>query len=262
MRSRCSRVLKFTIFVCVSVFVLVSVGACDSESAQERAKIITPEEFRTLQGARAQLGQVIEDLSKAIDPVVSQPERRAKVAAVVKKYQKEMPEPNKTYKSPTTQPEDFETQFKGTVTGDLVQMDTSVSWKGDEGTSIDAVSAWYVANDYVQVINSMYGLEDFEDYIVRHTLNGGARINPSDPPDNMAANQSMVFGGSSFPGMGAVNINIVYGPDGNIKYAVGLQELGGEYRAATVPDIEARFVLNASEALRGGDSLLLDRTRL
>lgn len=266
MRFRRSKVTRLAICVGVSVFVLVSVGACESESAQERAKIITPEEFGTLQSARTQVGQVVEDLSKAIDPTVPQEERRARVAAVVKKYEKEMPKPSM---GPTSQPENpdeltdrLENLLKGTLTGDLVQMEKSVSWKDDGGIATDAVSAWYVANSYLQVINSMYGLDEFEEYVLQHTLDEGTRINPSDPPDNMSGNQSKGFGGSSFPGTGSVSIKLMYGPDGNINYAVGLQELGGEYRAATVADIEARFVLNAAEALREGDSLLLDRTRL
>ncbi len=267
MQSRYSNAARLGICICVSVLVLVTAFACDSRSPQERAGIITPEEFTTLQGVRAQLGPVIEDLSKAIDPAVPQAERRARVAAVVKKYEKEMPRPSI---GPTAMPENpdeitdrLEDRLRGTLTGDLAQMDKSVSWKVDGGIATDAVSAWYVANSYLRVIDSMYGLDELEEYVLQHTLDEGTRINPSDPPDNMSGNQSMGFGGSGFTGGGgSVSVNIMYGSDGKISYAVGLRELGGEYRAATVADIEARFVLNAAEALREGDSLLLERTRL
>lgn len=242
----------------LALAVVALAGSGCGYASEERVKIITSREFATLQNARTKISRMLADLERATDAALPPAERQASAAAVVEKYREDMPGPGI---APTNEhPDDFDRLFRGTTTGDLMEMNRSLSWKDEDGTSMDAISAWYVANDYLAAIENMYGLEDFMGYLALHTMEDGTRINPANPPD-MPPGSMRVFG-NAIKGAG-VGVNVSYDDEGNIKYVLySNSSIWSVRRDASVPDIEARLVVNAREAVSEGDGILVERADL
>lgn len=253
--NRISGPFKFQVALAGLALAAATFAGC-GQASNERVKIITPSEFRALQKARAGISRMMNDLDRATDAALPLADRLAKVAAVVRQHERDMPKPQMTETNEL--PEDFDERFRGTITGDLLEMNKSMSWKENDGTGQDSISAWYVANFYLAAIHNMYGLKDFEDYLARHTLDDGTRINQADPP-NMPAGSMRTFG-NSVTGAG-VGVNISSDEKGDISYVMSSSSrLWSGRQEASVSDIEARFIGNAREAVGEGDALLIERT--
>jgi hypothetical protein len=95
-------------------------------------------------------------------------------------------------------------------------------------------------------------LQDFQKYVAEHTVAEGAKINPSNPPDQMQPNAQQGF-------QSDLSVNITYDPaTGAIKYILGEHEPDYMLSNSTPAQIGNQFVLDARYWLTQGDDFLLD----
>ncbi len=236
----------------------VGLSGCSSSKPPASAKVIDKEQFQVLQKARGELGSFIQDSSTALNPTYALATRLEQLNAVIAKYKGKFPKPE--FAALDQRPADFNKKLEGTLTGDLLEFNKTVTWNPKEGgKASDAISAWYVANDYLTAVDYLYGLQDFEKYIIEHTTEEGTRSNTTNPIDNMESGMK-VFGSEGFPS-GGISVNTtVDAATGLVTYRL----LNESDIVEEVPlgQIENAFITGALKQMQQGSDLLLDRARL
>lgn len=216
---------------------LVALEGCGSGTS---SRSIDAEQFTALQQARNEVSAMIAETAEAADPNRPLPERLARIEAVLAKHEARMPQTSLTPTGPGAKPGE---QVAGTVLRKLLAFEMQSS-------------AAIAADSYLRAANTLYGLRDFEQYLLKHTVDNGTAVNPADPPENMETSQTRVFSGG-------VGVRITYDPsNGQIKWILG--ENPPDYRLSdsSVPQIEAQFIKNAQWWWTQGGNIVLDDTRL
>lgn len=247
-------------------FASAGCGAPGESAVPGEARTISLEQYRLLREARMELGQFIDEVNQAIQPAVYDPqnglqpqslERRAeRVGAVIEKYGKKLPEPSSVTTGQVAPGEAAE--LEGTLTGSMLELDRPLVYMDPEGREqSEPPFAWYVANSYLAALNAVYGLLDFEEYLLEHTADEGVNANRNNPPEQMGANGTRQFGN---PGMyGSVGVNITWDPaTGVISYQLGPDKSMTSPVATDVPGIEQAFISLARDAFQTGDGTLLE----
>jgi len=144
------------------------------------------------------------------------------------------------------------------LTLSLMDLNKAIVVKDKNGhVSEDAQAAWYPASSYLNAVDFVHGLGDFQRYLLQHTLDDGTRVNPADPPASMNRNEAKIFGNvATFAGVG---VNITWDPaTGLITYRLdGLKQLVSEQPSST-NDIEQQFIIGARDCSMQGYELLIE----
>lgn len=247
-------------------FTVAGCGAPGESEAPGGARTISLEQYRLLREARMELGQLIDEANRALQPTVYDPqtglqpqslERRAeRVGAVIEKYGKKLPRPQSILTGRITPGE--AAKLEVTLTGSMLELDRPLVYTDSEGREqSEPPFAWYPANMYLTALEAVYGLLDFEEYLLEHTADEGATVNRNNPPEQMSANETRQFGNAGMHGL--VGVNITWDPaTGHISYQVGPDKSFTTPVATDVPGIEQTFIVQARDAFQAGDGLLLE----
>jgi hypothetical protein len=205
-------------------------------------KTINAGQFNLLQKARSEIGTMIQETSEALNPSLTLAQQRDKVTGVLEKHKGKMPDPQSFPTQPDMRRSVAAQRLKKTLEGqlnDLVE------------PAIDS-SATFMSQMYQRAIGDLYGLRDFQKYVAEHTVAEGAKINPSNPPDQMQPSAQQGF-------QSDLSVNITYDPaTGAIKYILGEHEPDYMLSNSTPAQIGNQFVLDARYWLTQGDDSLLD----
>lgn len=238
--------------VLVSAVALAGCGGASSESGTPPdTRTITSEQYRLLRKVHMELGQFIDEANQAIQPTdysaesglqsQSLSQRAGRLKAVIEKYGDELPgAPSLSGKQMT--PEEA-AELEGTLTGSMLELYQPTSESGSWAGS--------VAYEYLSALNEIYGLDDFESYLLEHTKDEGATINPDDPPDRMGPNETK--------GFGSLGVNISWDPSsGLISYQLGPNKTFTSPIETSIPDLEQRFIIGARDSFQVGDGILIE----
>ena len=240
---------KLFLAVLVSTLAVAGCGGSSSESGSNPGTgTMTSQQYRLLRQVHMELGQFIYETNQAIQPTAttesgeqsqSLSQRAAKLKAVFKKYGKELPRPP-SFEGEQVPPE-VAARLKGTLTGSMLELyqptSESESWTG---------------SGYLGALDEVYGLYDFESYLLRHTKDEGATINPDDPPDQMDPS-------SETKGFSSVGVNISWDPSsGRITYQLGPNKSVTSPIQMSIPELEQRFIIEARDNFQVGDGALIE----
>ncbi len=251
------------------------VSGCGAGTSSKQ-KTINAGEFRLLQKARGEIGTMIQETSEALNPSLTLAQQRDKVTEVLEKHKGTMPDPQSFPTQPNMRSSVAAQRLQKTLEGQLnklvrlqlvspnrVSLGCMVHGTNGSQNSAEQVgyalvsaqldsSAAYVSQLYQRAIGDLYGLQDFQKYVAEHTVAEGAKINPSNPPDQMQPNAQQGF-------QSDLSVNITYDPaTGAIKYILGEHEPDYMLSNSTPAQIGNQFVLDARYWLTQGDDFLLD----
>ena len=239
--------------VLVSAVAVAGCGGASSESgATPGTRTITSQQYRLLREVHMELGQFIDEANQSIQPTAysaesglqsqSLSQRAGRLRAVFEKYGDELPRPPSLSGEKMTPQE--AAGLKGTLTGSMLELYPRT--RGSESW------AKYVADNYLRALNDLYGLYDFESYLLQHTKDEGAMINPDDPPKQMDPT-------SETKAFGSVGVNISWDPSsGRITYQLGPNPSVTSAIQMSIPDLEQRFIMEARDNFQVGDGLLIE----
>jgi hypothetical protein len=221
-------------------------SGCGGGGASSGRNMINAGQFNVLQKARSEIGTMIQETSEALSPSLTLAQKRERVNEVLEKHKGGMPDPQSFPTQPNTQHVVATKKLQKTLEGQLNEL---VQAQGDS-------SAALMSQMYQRAFGDLYGLKDFEKYVAEHTVAEGAKINPSNPPDQMQTNAQQWF-------RRALSANITYNPaTGDIKYILGEHQPDYMLSNATPGQIENQFILDAKYRLTEGDNSLLDDTKI
>ena len=236
--------------VLVSAVAVAGCGGASSESgATPGTRTITSQQYRLLREVHMELGQFIDEANQSIQPTAysaesglqsqSLSQRAGRLRAVFEKYGDELPRPPSLSGEKMTPQE--AAGLKGTLTGSMLELyqptSESESWAG---------------SGYLGALDEVYGLYDFESYLLRHTKDEGATINPDDPPDQMDPS-------SETKGFSSVGVNISWDPSsGRITYQLGPNKSVTSPIQMSIPELEQRFIIEARDNFQVGDGALTE----
>jgi hypothetical protein len=247
------RLMGILLLMCFVAIVQTGCGTTDSATVQP-GRSIDLQDYKLLRKVHMELGQFIFELNQAIQPPASLSQRSRKVVAIIKKYEHLLPLPSFQAIGPV--PVSEKKRLKGSLTLSMMELNHEVDAKDEQGRAVqDLPFAWYPASQYLEATNSLYGLKEFYDYLLKHTLDEGTKINPKDPPEPMDG--GMKIFGSNSP-HGGVYVNISWDPNiGSVVYRLGgyLEPISTE---ASVSEIEQRFIIDARVEMQIGDGLVLE----
>ena len=202
---------------------------------------INADQFRVLQKARNEIGTMIHEVSEAANPSLPLAQRLEKVTAVLKKHQKAMPDPTTLPRPSSPHYKAAKAKWLKTLEGQLEELSGAASG---------------VAGMYERSLQDLYGIKEFEKYLLEHTTDEGSKINTANPPPNMGPGETQNF-------MWDNKVNIAYDPaTGAIRYILGEHPPDYRLSEASVPHIESQFILDAQYWMNGGNRSLLEDTRI
>ena len=227
----------------LGILMLVTLAATGcGGGASAGGKTINAAQFNLLQEARAEIGTMIQETSEALNPSLTLAQQREKVTAVLEKHKGKMPDPQSFPMQPNAQRATAPLKLQQTLEG---RLNALISAQLDS-------SAAFVAQMYQGSLDDLYGLQSFQDFLAKHTVAEGTRINPSDPPQQMQPSEQQRFPGT-------LSANITYDPaTGDIKYILGEHEPDYMLSNSTPAQIQNQFVVDAKSWLTQGDDDLLD----
>jgi len=227
------------------VAVLLAAAGCGGGTSAG-GKTINASQFNVLQEARAEIGTMIQETSEALNPSLTLAQQREKVTAVLEKHKGKMPDPQSFPKQPNAQRATASPTLQKTLEG---RLNALISAQLDS-------SAAFVAQMYQGSLDDLYGLQSFQDFLAKHTVAEGTRVNPSDPPQQMQPSEQQRFPGT-------LSANITYDPaTGDIKYILGEHEPDYMLSNSTPAQIQNQFVVDAKSWLTQGDDDLLDDAKI
>ena len=238
MRKRSIASVVFALALAVALGVIAT--GCGGETSSRNW--IDAQQFTTLQKVRNEVSTMIQEVAEASNPSSPLAERLARINAALRRHKASLPETSLTPVGGHSNAK-LRQQVAGTLVAQLLTFEMGSD-------------ASVAADQYLGAVGTLYGLRDFEIYLLKHTVDNGSAINPADPPPNMEPSQSQGFSRN-------VSVKITYDKStGKIKWILG--ENPPDYRLSdsTVPQIEARFIKNAQWFWTMGNNFVLDFTRL
>ncbi len=230
----------------LGIVLLIPVATSGCGDTSSGKNMINASQFNLLQKARSEIGTMIQETSEALSPSLTLAQKRGRVNQVLEKHKGEIPDPQSFPTQPNMQRAQASQKLRKTLEGRLNEL---VKPPGGSPAAI-------VSQMYQRALGDLYGLKEFEKYVAEHTVAEGAKINPSNPPDQMPPNEQKWFGRT-------LSANITYDPaTGDIKYILGEHQPDYMLSNATPAGIENQFIRDAGYWLTQGDNFLLDETKI
>jgi hypothetical protein len=236
--------------ICVAVLVLGAIafaaGCGGTAQSLDAEKPVSPGEFKTLQEARASLMSFVQDMRQAVG-ADTQAERSTRIKAAIKKHSRDWPLLPSGMSGPKPLTAKEKDRLKGTPTSALLALKPA---------------AGEVGRDYLSAADTLYGVNDFDDYLLKHTLDGGTRPNTADPPE---------YKGGGFLNFGWHGAGMNPGPNDGIGVNIQVDPttdtmiwtVGAAYpQQADIPTVEGLIIESALRSVQSGDSVLIPATKL
>ncbi|MBM3298461.1 MAG: hypothetical protein FJY85_00735 [Deltaproteobacteria bacterium] len=240
-------VKTFTVIAAALALLGGCTGSTPTSTSWESTRVIDIEDYKILRDAHTRIGRFTAEMDREISSSQPLEVRASKVHEVVEAYQHMLPKPSTS----AGMISERQAPKGNSLTDKLTRLaGREVEYTDREGQKSSGMSAaGEVARQYLTALHYLYGLDEFEQYLVRHTTSEGTLINPEDPPEQMDGRMK-VFG---MHGLSGIFINVSWDPaTGRVTYS-----LGG-LNNSTIPDLEREFMKVAGETIQIGDSQLID----
>jgi len=246
--------LETTILICFAAILLASGCGQPGKPATSIRKIDSGQ-FEVLQQAQRKVNAFISAGEGAVinrDQNVQA--KLARLTEVIKKFEASLPRPVRGASSK---------EQGSDLTSKLMGFDSIVRWKDSKGRpQEDRPSAWYVASDYLNAVDTIYGLYDFEKYVAEHTLNDGTVSNPANPAALMVPSGGLQMYGAGASLHGLFMVGITRDPaTGTLRYVFSAG-LKGQDAPTGLNEVESKVIDEAHSWVAEGDELLVERTSI
>lgn len=237
------------IVLCLAVALFAGCSGEKADSGKDSSsQDITAAQFETLQEARIKLDPFIKEIDAIVRTRSALSARLQGVKEVINKYSDIFPEGTGYLPDPNTF---AEKETKESLGYELYRMTTKEQ------------PAKYAAQRYLFAVDLMASLAEFEQYVADHTVDNGAKSNPSNPIDDMMGNSAKMYGfglASKLGGPGYVMVHTHVDPNGAVIYNIGAAD-------RTVPgvpliQVEAEFVKQAFCDMQEADGIIVTDTKL
>ncbi|MCG2795468.1 MAG: hypothetical protein L6427_06335 [Actinomycetia bacterium] len=270
------KVATATLIVFLATGMLGIIG-CGQSTSIDEAKWIKPEQFKVLQEVEKEVKGFVNDVHSALFDHESLAEGSDAVGAVLKDSQSVLPvlgvqrgygdtpgqDPGEDEKSTWERisPEERKS-IENTLTEEILKLRKRYKEKDEEGHEhVDASNAGIVGDTYLNAMLSLYGLHDFQEYILEHTIENGTMLNESNPPDVLNSVGWKTFCDTGAGNPSGVIVQIYQDPStGRLTYKYK-HGAWGNVVEATVLEIERAFITDARDIISEGNDILVEHLK-